>query len=229
MIKKERKLNKSIMDNTELKSMKQIPPPSPSKGGHFQFSIPIAIGINSQFLFCFSLLVLSSSLAFGQSDTGFVNRHEAKNITIGGAKDGKWVEYVDSAFYAAKDSNAPYYILTIYKFSKPFGLVRTYYKNGALYCTTPYSDGVPNGVAKMFYKSGHLQSEIPYLEGKLNGLLKKYYENGQLGSESPFTDNHLDGLVKYYYEDGKIRTEIMYAGGKQGVIRNYDEKGNEVK
>jgi len=59
--------------------------------------------------------------------------------------------------------------------------------------------------------------------------LKKYYENGQLGSESPFTDNHLDGLVKYYYQDGKVRTEIMYASGKQGTIRNYDEKGNEVK
>jgi antitoxin component YwqK of YwqJK toxin-antitoxin module len=183
-----------------------------------------------------SFFVLISSLAFAQqsalslsSDTGFVNKSEARNITIGGAKDGKWVEYLDSSFYASKDTNAPYYILTIYKLGKPFGVVRTYYKNRKLYCTTPYTDGVPNGVAKMFYKSGKLQSEIPYTDGKLNGMLKKYYESGNLGSESPFTDGHLDGLVEYYYEDGKIRTEIMYAGGKQGVIRNYDEKGNEVK
>ena len=181
-----------------------------------------------QLLLCTSLFTIHYSL-FAQSDSGFTNKAEAKNIKIGGAQEGKWVEYTDSAFYPTKDTNAPYYILTVYKLSKPFGIVRTYYKGGKIYCITPYADGVPNGVVKMFYRNGNLESEIPYIAGVPNGIVRKYYESGKLGSESPFTNGHLDGLVYYYYESGKLKSETMYADGKETMVKKYDKDGNEIK
>jgi hypothetical protein len=43
--------------------------------------------------------LLTTLTAIGQSgvadSNGFTNRNEAKNLTVNGLKEGKWIEYID--------------------------------------------------------------------------------------------------------------------------------------
>ncbi|HTB07768.1 MAG TPA: hypothetical protein VK806_12520, partial [Bacteroidia bacterium] len=60
---------------------KSIPPPATSIGGHSQLSIPIAIGINFQFLVLFSLFTIHSSLCFSQTTINISNRNGVFKFT----------------------------------------------------------------------------------------------------------------------------------------------------
>ncbi len=75
------------------------------------------------------------------ADSGFTNKAEAKNVTINGLKDGKWMEYYNLETKTSNsnpyettinvptaDTNAMYYDLGVYKAGKLNGVVR-YYEN----------------------------------------------------------------------------------------------------
>jgi hypothetical protein len=129
----------------------------------------------------FLTLILSLSFtlsAFGQQDSGFTNKAEAKNLMVDDKKEGKWVEYMDFKTMPSSDTNYYYYLLVIYKQNYPVGIVHGYYKNGKLYCVFLNKNGLRNGVSKCYYESGKLWWEIPFKNGKLNGTVTEYYESG---------------------------------------------------
>ena len=166
--------------------------------------------------------------AFGQDypDSGFTNKAEAKNLTVNGKKEGKWVEYRDSNLTKTKDSTAPYYMLTVYKTDKPNGIIRGYYKSGKLMSSATYVNGKKNGVAKLYFESGKLRVEGAYIDGIENGVISTYYENGTLNLEIPCTDGKKDGMVKLYYENGTLLIESPYTNGIQnGVTKKFHQNG----
>jgi antitoxin component YwqK of YwqJK toxin-antitoxin module len=186
-------------------------------------------------------------------DSGFTNKTEAKNLTVKGLKEGKWIEYRDSSYVTTKDTSAPYYLLTVYKADLPLGIERGFYKSGKLFCENPYIDGKLNGTVKRYFENGNTESEAPcvndksngvlkfYLEngklsseisavnGKLNGLWKSYYESGALRAETPYSNDTINGAMKGYYEDGKLKSTTVFKNGVAGEKKNYDENGNEIK
>jgi antitoxin component YwqK of YwqJK toxin-antitoxin module len=54
-----------------------------------------------------------------------------------------------------------------------------------------------------------------------DGLLQKYRV------ETTFFG--LLKVQKYFDENGKLVSEVIWVDGKQGLIKNYDAKGNEIK
>jgi antitoxin component YwqK of YwqJK toxin-antitoxin module len=164
-----------------------------------------------------------------QSDSGFTNKAEAKNLIVNGKKEGKWIEYYTEGDFAIdrKDSNgATNYRLVVYQNGKVIGVGREYYISGVLMGETPLSDGVPNGISRGYYPNGKLKGEAPYTNGKINGVVKNYYENGKLRSESVFIDDKENGVEKTYDESGEIESEIPYTMGKKnGVMKEYDASG----
>jgi antitoxin component YwqK of YwqJK toxin-antitoxin module len=192
------------------------------------------------------------------NDSGFTNKAEAKNLMVNGAKEGKWVEYIDTNYKVVSDSNAPYYSLTMYKAGKEYGIRHGYYKSGKLLFETPYVDGKVNGVDKGYYENGTLMYEATNTNGKLNGLYKDYYKNGKLETEAPFKNDsengiekdydtngileqetpvawstedsiNINGIQKGYYESGKLKYETTYANGVKGATKSYDENGKEIR
>jgi|GEM_PF-803524 antitoxin component YwqK of YwqJK toxin-antitoxin module len=179
------------------------------------------------------ILILSLSLiltALGQApiDSGFTNKAEAKNITINGLKDGKWMEYLDKMYMPTTDTLhlAQHYQLAFYRNGLLSGIVRKYNLNGKLEMTVPYTDGNQIGMIKYYYESGELSEETPVINGKINGVEKCYYENGKLKSESSHTDDIEIGTRKVYYETGVLKAEYPYSQGKvNGVSKGYYENG----
>lgn len=79
-----------------------------------------------------AFLLIVNYLSFGQN--GFTNKEEAKNETINGLKQGKWIEYYDKYRLPITKENFKFYRLTIYKNDKPQEIQREYDSNGKL-CT----------------------------------------------------------------------------------------------
>lgn len=160
---------------------------------------------------------------------GFYHKSEAKNQVVNGQKEGKWVEYLDVGSIVTKDTNVPYYRLTVYKAGKPFGIVREYHKNGNLASETPFVDGRKHGVEKWYYDNGALWLEIPYTNNVPNGIQKAYFEDGKLNWETPYTAGIKNGIGKEYYDSGKVKSETVYTNDVAGATKNYDENGKEIK
>jgi antitoxin component YwqK of YwqJK toxin-antitoxin module len=183
------------------------------------------------------LLILILSLcftltAFGQKpeypDSGFTNKAEAKNLYKDSLKEGKWIEYLNYLDYFVEVSKSDFYILTIYKQGKPYGIRRSYYKSGKLKEVTPYNNGCKNGISKEYFESGKISKLTPYTDGKINGVVKSYYENGKICAEIPFNTGIVNGMEKCYFKNGKLSIEIPFENGKEGVSKCYDIKGNVI-
>ncbi len=170
--------------------------------------------------FLIILICLFTTLtAYGQQpeypDSGFTNKTEAKNLTVNGLKEGKWVEYLgDDDSTNTIDSTATYFRLVIYKSGKYDGIVRDYFNfvgTGA--------DGV----------DGDIYCECTYIKGEKNGICRIYNKNHSLRDEIPYTDNYVNGIMKEYFENGGIRNETRYTNGRKRAIKSFDENGNEIK
>jgi hypothetical protein len=107
------------------------------------------------------------------------------NLTIDDFKEGKWVEYMDDFMYADLsidsafiNTNAHYYVLTIYKQGREYGIRRVYYKSGKLADLVYFRDGRKNGTEKEYYENGKLKHEWSFINNFLNGIDKWYDANG---------------------------------------------------
>ena len=189
--------------------------------------------------------------AIGQD--GFINKAEAKNLTVNRLKEGKWIEYDDEMGGFTTDTDAAIQYLSlihisnkaeaknVLKSGKKEGKWLQYFgKNTAIvknpaeaesYSLTFYKNDVPVGMVRIYYISGKLKCESPFSEtGEGEGVTKEYYESGKLKSEAPFTKGPLNGVVKSYYENGKLMSEGSFINGdEQGSIKRYDENGNPIK
>ena len=133
------------------------------------------------------LFVVFSSLFFlaCENRNGFTDKTEAKNELVNGIKEGKWIQYLDSAFNYTSDSIiAKSYMLTIYIKGEPTGIVRIYYKSGKLEGERTYSD-------KEYYKNGNIKEEANFKDTKLNGEDKEYFEDGKLKSDKTYINDSL--------------------------------------
>jgi len=198
----------------------------------------------------FLVVILSFLIACNNlPNQGFPNKAEAKNQTVNGLKEGKWVGYINEKGDTTTDTSAPFYFICIYKAGKKNGIAKQYDKSGILLDEIPYLDDKINGVAKeyytsgklkseatlttghlngiwkTYYESGKLYSEASYNNGKVNGIAKFYYESGTLQEEAPYTDSTLNGIAKEYYENGTLKTQTSYTNGKKGATIEYDENG----
>ena len=175
------------------------------------------------------LLCFISHGSFAQADSGFTNKAEAKNLTVNGLKEGKWVEYISFNDKLATDSNClcDSYRLTIYVGGKPSGIVRQYNITGELSSIVYYARGKKKGKLKEFYGNGKLSREINYTNDMENGLERRYYENGILKSETPYTNDKESGIRKTYFENGVLESETPFTNGKMnGVDKEYYENSN---
>jgi antitoxin component YwqK of YwqJK toxin-antitoxin module len=164
----------------------------------------------------FFILIVSLSIpliAFGQADSlarpddsvgrGFTNKAEAKNLTVNGVREGKWLRYLDSDWYETTDTNAPFYTLYIYKAGQAIGMIREY------------------------YKSGRIAEET--LLKYTSSFDKEYYENGKLKRERYYVNGKENGASKTYFENGKLKSKVTYSNDTVMSTINYDENGNEIK
>jgi antitoxin component YwqK of YwqJK toxin-antitoxin module len=177
------------------------------------------------------ILILSLSFtltAFGQQDSGFTNKAEAKNLMVNGLKEGKWVEYENIyGNFSTDTSYAECYRLTIYHMGKPLGIARQYYMNNKIWCETPYNNGRRNGIEKWYYSDGKALGETTYNKGEKIGIEHWYYENGILKSETPYTNDKESGIRKTYFENGVLESETPFTNGKiNGVDKEYYENSN---
>ena len=169
-----------------------------------------------------------NALKKNMEDSGFTNKKEAKNLIVNGIKAGKWLEYIDDSNKVTTDTNAPYYILSIYKDSNRYGKIHEYYKSGKLFIELPTdTDGYINGMAKEYYESGVLKEEAPYIDDIKTGMEKEYYPSGKLKRETPYdTSGIVNGIERIYYENGVIQGEAPIKDDKEnGIEKEYYESG----
>jgi len=203
-------------------------------------------------------LLLATALFFtlsasAQHEDGFTNKTEARNKTINGLKEGKWLDYSSISFDILPDSNnSQYYVLDTYRGGKLNGVARFYQKNGTLLSKDTYRDGEkngplqqyfpngkvnmdgnflndkPDGAIRIYAESGQLEEEQNYANGKRNGEQKTYHENGKLRSIATYVNGEENGVAKTYYDDGRLWTETPYTNGVKGQKKEYtyDKNGN---
>lgn len=156
--------------------------------------------------FCIIILPLLLTIAsFGQNlpdSLGFTNKAEAKNLTVKGLKEGKWVEWKISGDMGTPPDTDLYY-LTIYKRGLPYGIKRGYYKTGEIESITPFNkNGLISGIQKTFYRDGEPEYIFPFTNGKEDGVEKDY-----------------DRLCRLY-------REVYWSNGSVLKTRIYDGAGN---
>ena len=158
---------------------------------------------------CLSILFLLffSMTTIGQNpiDSGFTNKAEAKNQTVNGLKEGKWIEYFTVDHIQTKDTSSQTYSRLII-----------------------YKSGLQNGIAHEYYPTGELYSKTPYKNGEINGLVKWFYKSGKLEQETRFSNGKENGMDKVFYENGKVRSTTIYTNGVEGKTKNYFENGSEI-
>jgi hypothetical protein len=160
----------------------------------------------------FSLSIAVSAFAQNPADSGFTHKAEARNITVNGLKQGKWLEYPGrNDDDISSDTNSPYYILNYYKDGKRIGVSRCYLKgDGSLFLKELYKDGIQNGLALQYYSNGKVETEVNFTDGKPNGVMKAYYQDGKLKAETTFTNGER-GDEKDYDDNGNAESAQMKA------------------
>lgn len=201
-------------------------------------------------LFIFLVKVSSAQKALPY-DSCFTNKREAKNLMINGLKEGKWLIYQDSNANVISDTNAPYYVLIVFRAGIPVvgrgytrrgsvnfevpilngmdnGLGKWYYDDGKFKAEVIFKNSKKNGVEKNYYESGVLESETPYKNDKQNGVEKDYYESGQLKGTYPFKNDEENGVEKEYWENGKLKSKTTFKNGESTETMNWDKDGVPV-
>ncbi|HXB13424.1 MAG TPA: toxin-antitoxin system YwqK family antitoxin [Bacteroidia bacterium] len=108
----------------------------------------------------------------------FTRKKDAKNISVIGQKQGRWLDYLDASHAVTADTNAPVYCLTIYICGYEYGIKRYYSHKGILMSADPYLQGKLNGIGKEYYEDGKVKAENTYYDGDFIKS-KKYDRNGK--------------------------------------------------
>lgn len=133
-----------------------------------------------------------------------------------------------------------------YREGKKNGLQRDYNEKGILLKEETFENNVRQGKARYYYETGELKKEINYDNNIETGIAYEYgpdgrvitieeYKGGRIltSEEINRTDesgNKTGRWVEFYDDKNKVRSEINYKNGiKDGVAKQYDEKGNLLK
>jgi antitoxin component YwqK of YwqJK toxin-antitoxin module len=209
--------------------------------------------MNQRIFICIFTFALLSCASFAQN--GFFERDSASNQYSKGFKEGKWIEYLDSAGKTISKENAVYYRLIVYNAGKPYGLVHDFFPSGQLYFEGRIMQLIPeekyDGHCRWFYDNGVLYKEIDYVKGEecggkgyfrsgnlwfvnapcvnglRNGITKWYYDGtGVQEWETPYVNGKIQGNEKAFYESGALEYTIPYVNGVMlGVKKFYYENG----
>ncbi len=93
----------------------------------------------------------------------------------------------------------------------------------------PIKKGKVEGLVKGYYKSGALEGKAKFKNGKPEGFAKEYYESGALKKEIKFKNSKQEGLERWYYEFGELKIETKYKNGEEEWTKYYDRFGNNVE
>lgn len=185
-----------------------------------------------------TFLILATALliklnSFGQADSaysldpiekGFTDKAEAKNLTINGKKEGKWIEYFGAEKNMCIRTNKRHacaYTLAIYKADFPVW-TRQYYMDGHLMTESYHIPGHGDCILRFYYESGMLLRELPT---NAKDTAKWYYENGKLkGISFPVIDGKSLGY-DYDLRGNLIQTDTMRGRNESGIIRIYYPSG----
>jgi hypothetical protein len=84
------------------------------------------------------------------------------------------------------------------------------------------------GLVKIYYRDGAIGNEINYKNGKEEGSFKSYYSNGNMNEEGTIKKEMLYGNHKLYHPNGKICCEKEYdESGTFKINTLLDEKGRD--
>lgn len=108
-------------------------------------------------------------------------------------------------------------VLEFKKYVKEGYTYSEYYKNGKLYEKNSIKLGssILNGPYEIYNEEGILIEK-----GQVEVKKSRFYRGVMYRSKK-------DGIITKYYNNGKIKEEVPFeSGAKNGIAKNYDEKGN---
>jgi len=105
------------------------------------------------------------------------------------------------------------------------GMVRTYYKSGALGAETNCKTAKRQCTQKSYYENGTLLMEVNFGNSESEYASKEYYNNGVLKSESTSKDDHSE--IKTYSKTGALESRSTHKnnGDLDGVFETFDQNG----
>lgn len=88
----------------------------------------------------------------------------------------------------------------------------------------------PVGMHKTWYDNGAREMEVTFAGNKLSGTCRKYsMETDKLIAEGNYIRGVEQGYWQTYFEDGQIKTTQTYKGGQlDGPFKSYDEQGQLI-
>lgn len=139
---------------------------------------------------------------------------------VEGKEDGKSVEFAEDGRVITNytyDSGFTTRVEKINRYdenNKKVGVWKEFYKDGIVKSEQEYENGIPNGISKSYDRNGSLVD-------------MKKYDDGVIEENAPelfFID-----LYREYHPDGSEKLVGGKKNGKkQGIFREYDQKGNIV-
>ena len=104
---------------------------------------------------------------------------------------------------------------------KPFGTVKSYYKNGKLRSesvrshidTSDFKNDTLEGPYRLFSKDGKLIRETYFINGKKEGGEKVWYDSGELWSVTHYKNDRKHGEESVYNKDGNYILHCFYDVG----------------
>jgi len=173
-------------------------------------------------------LILFSCISFSAiAQTDFTNKAEATNQIVDSVKEGKWIEYFNTALKETAKDSATYYRLVIYNKGRENGIARRYMiAEDVLLAETPYVNGRREGIAKGYFPNGVLKVVTNFHNDQIEGVQKQYYQNGKTDWIIPYYSSKIHGIAKEYYPTDTLKAEIPYSyGAKYGVSKEYYDDG----
>jgi uncharacterized protein len=116
---------------------------------------------------------------------------------------------------------------------KPEGFWKSYYVTGVKKSEGKRTNFLLDSIWIFYDQAGDTTEKINYLFGKKNGYYYKFKKDASKGvyiwSKELFAGDRKEGTAYIYFPDGKILQTIAYnAGKKEGLSKEYDEKGNLI-
>jgi len=187
----------------------------------------------------FLIILFAANFSFGQN--GFTEKSEAKNESINGVRQGKWLLYLDSLAQEITDAahiKAKYYSLVVYKDGNYNETARVYTLEGKFVYDVVYVNG--KGLSKIFHPSGNLQIITPYTNGLANGIFRMFDDNGKPQAVMQMSNNKGNGwyilfdqsgkiVGKYFFKDNKIIPDVPADEALFAELVKYEPDAEVVK
>ncbi|MEW6469324.1 MAG: hypothetical protein AB1458_10380 [Bacteroidota bacterium] len=137
-----------------------------------------------------------------------------------GFRQGEWTFYHDNGKVSE---------ITTFKDGQPDGVIKSYYRNGALASTLTFMNGKQNGETREYHPTGELRAVMQYKDGKKDGPVVYYHPNGVKQYETVYKNDQLEGEYKQYYDNGQVSTALTFKADKKEGKATYYWRNGKVR